>query len=108
MWSASLRRSSQWLLAGGAAPADAYRAIVIGYALIGGVMAIGAMRLGPDIEAPAETIDPTDGIRRRFGLHRSKAVVLKLSVLFSIDAFRKPRLRQHVGCAWRERGRSSR
>ncbi len=79
--------ASQWLLAGGAAPADAYRAIVIGYALIGALMAIGAWRLGADIEAPAASIDPTDGIRRRFGLHRSRSVVLKLSVLFSIDAF---------------------
>ncbi len=79
--------ASQWLLGNGAAPIEAYRAIVIGYALIGAIMAIGAWRLGPDIEAPAASIDPTDGIRRRFGLHRSKAVVLKLSVLFSIDAF---------------------
>jgi MFS family permease len=79
--------ASQWLLANGAAPIEAYRAIVIGYALIGAIMAIGAWRLGTAIEAPAASIDPTDGIRRRFGLHRSKAVVLKLSVLFSIDAF---------------------
>jgi MFS family permease len=77
---------SQVLLDQGVAPADAYRAIVIGYALIGITMVIGFWRLGPAIEAPPAAIQ-TDGIRRRFGLGRSKGVVLKLSVLFSIDAF---------------------
>ena len=49
-------------------------------------MAIGFWRSTPPIEAPPATAS-TDGIRRRFGLGRSKRVVLKLSVLFSIDAF---------------------
>ncbi len=77
---------SQALLNGGVAPLDAYRAVVVGYAVIGIAMAIGFWRLGPAIEAPPATVS-TDGIRRRFGLGRSKRVVLKLSVLFSIDAF---------------------
>jgi MFS family permease len=77
---------SQVLIDGGAAPVDAYRVIVIGYAAIGLAMVIGFWRLGPAIEAPPATVS-TDGIRRRFGLGRSKGVVLKLSVLFSIDAF---------------------
>jgi predicted MFS family arabinose efflux permease len=59
---------------------------VLGYALIGGLMAIGAWRLGHAIEPPPARA-ATDGIRRRFGLGRSKRVVAKLSVLFSIDAF---------------------
>ena len=74
------------MLNGGLAPADAYRAIVIGYAVIGLVMAVGFARLGEAIEAPPAKV-ATDGIRRRFGLGRSKGVVLRLSVLFSIDAF---------------------
>ena len=78
--------ASQALLASGLPEADAYRAIVIGYALIGTLMAIGAWRLGARIEAPPAA-RRDDGIRRRFGLGRSKSVVLKLSVLFSIDAF---------------------
>ena len=77
---------SQMLLNGGVAPLDAYRAIVIGYAVIGVVMVIGFWRLGGEIEAPPPEVS-TDGIRRRFGLGRSKGVVLRLSVLFSIDAF---------------------
>jgi MFS family permease len=77
---------SQALLDRGFAPVDAYRAIVLGYAVIGLVMAVGFWRLGAAIEAPPrEVVD--DGIRRRFGLGRSKGIVLRLSVLFSIDAF---------------------
>jgi MFS family permease len=77
---------SQVLIDRGAAPVDAYRAIVVGYAVIGVLMVIGFWRLGSAIEAPPAAA-ATDGIRRRFGLGRSKGVVLKLSVLFSIDAF---------------------
>jgi MFS family permease len=77
---------SQALIDGGLAPLDAYRTIVIGYAVIGILMIAGFWRLDRAIEAPPATVS-TDGIRRRFGLGRSKGVVLKLSVLFSIDAF---------------------
>ena len=77
---------SQALLDGGLEALAAYRAIVLGYAVIGGLLALGFWRLGGGIEAPPATVS-TDGIRRRFGLGRSKSVVLKLSVLFSIDAF---------------------
>jgi MFS family permease len=77
---------SQALLDGGWLPLDAYRAIVIGYALLGLVMVAGFWWLSPKIEPPPREAS-TDGIRRRLGLGRSKAVVLKLSVLFSLDAF---------------------
>ncbi len=78
---------SQALLAGGTAPADAYRTIVVGYALVGALIAIGAWRLGPSIEAPPAAHPADHAIRRRLGLHRSKPVVLKLSALFALDAF---------------------
>ena len=77
---------SQALLDSGWAPLDAYRAIVIGYALLGLVMVVGFWQLDKGVEAPPREAS-TDGIRRRLGLGRSKAVVLKLSVLFSLDAF---------------------
>lgn len=77
---------SQALLGMGWAPVDAYRAIVIGYAVIGIAMAIGFWQLGERIEAPPR-VAAVDGIRRRLGLGRSKGVVLRLSLLFSIDAF---------------------
>ena len=77
---------SQVLIDQGFATVDAYRVIVVGYAVIGAVMAAGCGRLGRAIEAPPRAA-ATDGIRRRFGLGRSRGVVLRLSALFSIDAF---------------------
>jgi MFS family permease len=77
---------SQALLDGGWAPVDAYRAIVVGYAVIGIAMAVGFWQLDRGIEAPPRTVvDET--IRRRLGLGRSRGVVGRLSLLFSIDAF---------------------
>jgi MFS family permease len=78
--------ASQILIDADVSRVDAYRAIVIGYALIGVAMAVGFSRLPEAIEAPPRAAD-TDGIRRRFGLGRSRSVVLRLSALFSIDAF---------------------
>ncbi len=77
---------SQSLLDAGTAPVEAYRTVVVGYAVIGIAMAGGFLALGGSIEAPPrERLE--DGIRRRFGLGRSKGVVARLSLLFSIDAF---------------------
>jgi MFS family permease len=76
---------AQMLLAGGSAPIDAYRAIVIGYALVGILLAAGFLRLTPAIEVPPDerSSEPVD----RFGLHKSRRVVLRLSAVFSLDAF---------------------
>jgi MFS family permease len=77
---------SQALLDGGWAAVDAYRAIVVGYAVIGIILAIGFWRLDAAVEAqPSKVVDET--IRRRLGLGRSQGVVARLSLLFSIDAF---------------------
>src|SRR6185503_407881 len=77
---------SQMLLDRGVAPVDAYRAIVIIYAVIGLVMAFGFGRVGETVEAPPP--EPgSDAIRVILGLRRSRRVVLRLSALFSIDAF---------------------
>ena len=69
-----------------AAPADAYRAVIVVYALVGVVLAILFARVSPEVEVPAnEVVDPT--IRSRLGLHRSQGIVLRLSALFALDAF---------------------
>jgi MFS family permease len=77
---------SQALLNGGLAAVDAYRTVVLGYAVVGLAMVVGFWRLHDAIEPPPAKVS-SDGIRRRLGLGRSKGVVLKLSILFSIDAF---------------------
>ena len=78
---------SQLLLDRGFADADAYRAIVIGYALVGLAMAVVFWRVGSGVEAPI--LPPADdGIARRLGLgQRSRGIVARLSGLFALDAF---------------------
>ena len=77
---------AQAAMSGGALPADAYRVVIIGYAIVG--IALGALFLlvSPRIEVPPASVrDET--VRNRLGLHRSKGVVLRLSMLFALDAF---------------------
>jgi MFS family permease len=69
-----------------APPADAYRAVIVGYALAGVVLAILFMAVSPAVEVPpAARTDAT--VASRLGLHRSQRVVLRLSALFALDAF---------------------
>ena len=77
---------SQGLLAAGFKPVDAYRSIVIGYAVVGLAMAAVFSRIGAGVEAP-ELRPADDGIARRLGLGRSKGIVARLSVLFALDSF---------------------
>ena len=87
------------LIGSGFAALDAYRAVVIGYAVIGFGMALLATRLGPSIEVSKPTTTD-DGIARRLGLGRSKSVVLRLSALFSIDAFAGGFIPQSLMAYW--------
>jgi MFS family permease len=77
---------SQALLAMGFAAVDAYRSIVIVYAVVGLLMAVVFERVGPAVEAPVAQV-ADDGIRRRLGLGRSRGIVARLSALFALDAF---------------------
>jgi len=64
---------------------DAYRTILIGYAIGGFILGIFFLSLSHDIEV--ETPTQTKSIPRLLGLHKSRRVVFKLSALFSLDAF---------------------
>ena len=75
---------AQMLQGGGVAPLDSYRAVVVGYAVIGVILGLLFSRLSPEVEAPASGEQPT---ARRLGLHRSRGVVFRLAALFSLDAF---------------------
>jgi MFS family permease len=87
------------LIRSGVADADAYRAIVVGYALVGLAMAVLFERLGPQIEAPPREYRPGE-IRRRLGLGRSRRTVLRLSALFSLDAFAGGFIPQSLMAYW--------
>lgn len=86
----------------GVSPLGSYRAIVIGYAVIGIMLAGLFTRLSPAVEAQANGDPPqsTSAFKTRFGLHRSRGVVLKLSALFSIDAFAGGFVLQSILAYW--------
>ena len=77
---------AQLAIDAGASAADAYRLVIIGYALAGVLLAVLFSRASPRIEVPREQVTDA-GIRTRLGLHRSQRVVLRLSALFALDAF---------------------
>jgi MFS family permease len=86
----------------GVSPLGSYRMIVIGYAVIGLLLAGLFTFLSPAVEVSTAT-DPThstSSFKTRFGLHRSKGVVLKLSALFSIDAFAGGFVLQSILAYW--------
>jgi len=62
-----------------------YRAVLYLYAGIGVVLCLLFTQLSPAVEAPPRAVQTTIG--SRFGLHRSKKTVFKLSGLFALDAF---------------------
>jgi MFS family permease len=91
---------SQVLLDRGLPTVDAYRAIVIGYAIVGVSHAFGFSRLGNAVEAPPRERASDDGVREILGLRRSRRVVLKLSALFSLDAFAGGFIPQSLMAYW--------
>jgi predicted MFS family arabinose efflux permease len=73
--------SAQILQASGMAPVASYRVLVMAYAASGVILAALFFRASRAIEAPPSSAPS------RFGLHRSRGVVMRLSALFSLDAF---------------------
>jgi MFS family permease len=85
-----------------------YRAVVFGYALLGLVLWLLFLRLSSSVEV-CRTDDSADldsppahqrGGSHRLGLHRSKGVVLRLSALFSLDAFAGGFVLQAIVAYW--------
>ncbi|MDD2897336.1 MAG: MFS transporter [Desulfuromonadaceae bacterium] len=69
----------------GVSPLESYRVVLCGYALIGGILALVFSGLSSACEAPPPS---TSSIPYSVvGLHKSRRVVVKLSLLFSLDAF---------------------
>lgn len=68
----------------GSSPLDSYRALFAAYALLGVVLALLFTTLSAQIEVEPSVTSRTAGFS---GLHRSRAVVRGLSILFMIDSF---------------------
>jgi MFS family permease len=76
-WLAQVLQASGW------SAFEAYRFILIGYALGGFILAVMFLGVSPAIEAAKAHSEK----KKVLGLHRSRNVVFKLSALFSLDAF---------------------
>jgi MFS family permease len=84
------------LRSGGASELDAYRAVLIGYAALALLLVPIVLGVTSAVEGP-----PVDtSIARRFGLHRSRAVVGRLALLFSLDAFAGGLIMQSLLAFW--------
>jgi MFS family permease len=86
----------------GLTPIGSYRVIVIGYSAIGLMLGALFARVSPAVEfSPADSSSGSpSGLKSRFGLHRSRRVVLKLSALFSLDAFAGGFVLQSIVAYW--------
>ena len=77
---------AQMLRFRGMSALDAYRAVLMGYALGGLILVILFLTLSRDVEVVATT-PQAESNRPVFGLLRSRSVVIRLSALFALDAF---------------------
>jgi hypothetical protein len=89
--------AAQILQQGGVGPLDNYRAIILAYGVIGGLLILLVRPISSAVE-PAAPADAS--IRRRLGLHRSQRVVAELSALFALDAFAGGFVIQSIVALW--------
>ncbi|HEY3399879.1 MAG TPA: MFS transporter [Geothrix sp.] len=87
--------SAQALQAAGHSPVASYRVLVFAYAAVGLLLAVLFARISGAVEAP-----PAAAQASRWGLHASKGVVLRLSALFSLDAFAGGFVIQSIVAYW--------
>ncbi|GLH65925.1 MFS transporter [Geothrix edaphica] len=87
--------TAQALQAAGHTPVASYRVLVFAYAGVGLLLAALFTRMSPAVEAP-----PAAAHASRWGLHASKGVVLRLSALFSLDAFAGGFVIQSIVAYW--------
>jgi hypothetical protein len=88
---------AQGLQARGLDAVASYRVLVYAYAVVGLLLAVLFAKLSRAVEAPPA--DPASGAGR-WGLHRSRSVVLRLSALFSLDAFAGGFVVQSIVAYW--------
>ena len=76
---------SQSLQAGGAAPLDSYRAVVLGYAACGVLLGMVVATLSPRVEV--RRVEGSASPTGLLGLHRSRSMVVRWAGLSSLDSF---------------------
>ncbi len=80
---------SQLMQNSGMSALQSYQVVVLGYSIIGALLLVLFLRVGNRVEAPVRK--PQDDqpaiLKTHFGLHKSYQAVLRLSALFSLDAF---------------------
>ncbi len=76
---------------------DAYRAVLVGYAIAGGLLFLLFLCLSPAVE-----VRPSEGmpVKRTLGLHRSRNIVFRLSALSALDAFAGALIVQTMMAYW--------
>jgi len=87
--------TAQGLQSWGLVPMASYRFLVLAYAAMGLGLAVLFVRLSRAVEAT-----PSTAGSGRLGLHASKGVVLRLSALFSLDAFAGGFVIQSIVAYW--------
>lgn len=87
---------TQLLQSNNVTPLDSYRAVVMGYAMLGVVLFALFNRLSDRIEVRGVA----QNTATRIGLHRSRGIVLKLSALFALDAFAGGFIVQSLVARW--------
>lgn len=89
-WLAQVLQSHGWT------KLAAFQFVLAGYALAGVALALGFLTLS----AAVEVVPAPAAQRRLLGLHKSRAVVFKLSALFALDAFAGGLIVQSMFALW--------
>jgi MFS family permease len=89
---------AQTLQKSGLSALDAYRVVLVGYAIDGGLLALFFLCLSPAVEVG--TMPSSLPAHSILGLHRSRRVVIKLSALFAVDAFAGGFIVQSIMAYW--------
>jgi MFS family permease len=88
----------QALQNGGLSRLEAFRTVLLGYALCGLLLIVWFFYLSPGIE-PSSDVEILS-VRSRFGLHGSGRIVFRLSALFALDAFAGGFVIQSIVAYW--------
>jgi len=82
----------------GVSEVDSYRVLLAAYAVAGVLLGVLFTRVSPAVEVAPSSDE--GAWRSRFGLHRSKGVVARLSALFALDALGGAFILQSVMAYW--------